>query len=212
MYSWPCLHWMFRHWEKAISWSRSGFATKAMNAICVINTIFLLRSARRKHILSQDSLCATMVDFMLHVHIVNFGPSPLEFLDPPLHKVWSPANWQLLYQGCQVLKVWMCEIPPPSPSQSSTKEHHRSTKNSMTRTKLQLTALCVYFFFLWWAWLYGTSLLENWTTSFGGNMLPHSTFTVWFTTHDHGETTQLLEMMEIRLKDDELVNRTSRQL
>ena len=93
----------------------AGFATKAINsssaltltitnAICIINTIFLPRSARRKHILPQDPLCATVIDFMLllafplliwhtrplntrtqkwacprvkfsHMHIFNFCPS-----------------------------------------------------------------------------------------------------------------------------------------
>ena len=76
------------------------------NAICVINIIFLPRSARRKHILSQDPLCATMINFYASpsqfglplntpkwawprvkfsgMYIFNFGPSPLQFLDPPL--------------------------------------------------------------------------------------------------------------------------------
>ena len=37
LYCWPCLHWMFRHWETAISWSRSGFAIKAINSTNAIN-------------------------------------------------------------------------------------------------------------------------------------------------------------------------------
>ena len=38
-------------------------AINSTNAICSINTIFLPRG--RKHILSQDPLCATVIDFML---------------------------------------------------------------------------------------------------------------------------------------------------
>ena len=72
----------------------------------------------------------------------------------------------------------------------------------MTRTKLQLTALCVYLFFS----LMSLIIVLFWKTE------QHHLVVIYYVTSLDGETTQLLEMMEIRLKDDELVNQKSRQL